>query len=368
MKNFRTKGLIIYILILFLIFLNGFLPVAYSDSEDVQKEDSNKKESNLEQLNQEDNKNESLLQEDKTQEDTEESKSEEKPKENIKLESKPEQEENTEPKLKSQEKNETKKESLKANLSFNIKTDKNSYKPWEDIVYTVQVKNEGNVDLTNVIVRDSITDLNQNIKVLKVGETKELKTIYKKFSTLEKRIKINEFKVSTKFNKEFINQSKKIEVKLLKPEITKKKNSSSAFIEENEIEKFPKEYQKFLNELFKASIVKSSIVSALSTYQDPNPKFEDTIIVNKSAENVEGCREYLVTLEIDGEIPEKPIDVILVIDRSGSMNDGSAINYAKNAAKINEYNSTITRVEKSCVPYGSLVEKLPMNVFQLFHN
>ncbi|NBI05952.1 vWA domain-containing protein [Senegalia massiliensis] len=320
MKNFRNKGLIIYILILSLVFVNGFLPIVYGDSEEVQKEESNQKESNLEPLNKENIKNESLTQEDKSKEDPKESKPEEKLEENTK--SKPEPEEK-----------EQKKEMLKANLSLEIKTDKNSYKPWENIVYTVQVKNEGNVDLKNVIVKDSITNLNQNIKLLKIGETKEIKTIYNKFSSLEKRVKVNTFIASTKFNNESITQNKKVEVKLLKPEIIKKKNSSSAFIEEHEIEKFPKEYQKFLDELFKESIAKSSIFSALSTYRNPDPQFEDTITVDKTAESVEGCREYLVTLEIDGEIPQKPIDVILVIDRSGSMNDGSAITYAKNAAK-----------------------------------
>jgi len=63
--------------------------------------------------------------------------------------------------------------------------------------------------------------------------------------------------------------------------------------------------------------------------------YPDTIAVNKSAQATEGCRAYQVTLEISGTPPEVPVDVILVIDRSGSMADGSppAMYYAQKAAK-----------------------------------
>ena len=61
----------------------------------------------------------------------------------------------------------------------------------------------------------------------------------------------------------------------------------------------------------------------------------DTIEVAKTAEAVEGCRAYEVNLEITGTPVEVPLDVILVIDKSGSMNDGnpSSMYYAKEAAK-----------------------------------
>ncbi len=67
----------------------------------------------------------------------------------------------------------------------------------------------------------------------------------------------------------------------------------------------------------------------------PPALYEDTIAVSKTAGRVNGCRAYEVTLNITGTPPEKPVDVILVIDTSGSMNEGSprsALSYAKEAA------------------------------------
>lgn len=65
----------------------------------------------------------------------------------------------------------------------------------------------------------------------------------------------------------------------------------------------------------------------------------DTIEVDKTASRVPGCRTYEVKLDITG-IPQKaPVDVVLVIDRSGSMNETASSNptrsrlyYAKQAA------------------------------------
>lgn len=46
----------------------------------------------------------------------------------------------------------------------------------------------------------------------------------------------------------------------------------------------------------------------------------DTIKVNKTAKEAPGCRTFEVTLGITGTPPVNPVDVVLVIDRSGSMN------------------------------------------------
>lgn len=66
----------------------------------------------------------------------------------------------------------------------------------------------------------------------------------------------------------------------------------------------------------------TKIVLPNSIYQATNKKagLEDTIRVNKTAERIKGlCRTYEVTLDITGTPQEAPVDVVLVIDRSGSM-------------------------------------------------
>ena len=50
----------------------------------------------------------------------------------------------------------------------------------------------------------------------------------------------------------------------------------------------------------------------------------DTIKVNKTATRTPGCRTFEVNLDITGEPQEAPVDVVLVIDRSGSMNETSS--------------------------------------------
>ncbi|QIK52304.1 SpaH/EbpB family LPXTG-anchored major pilin [Jeotgalibaca porci] len=46
-----------------------------------------------------------------------------------------------------------------------------------------------------------------------------------------------------------------------------------------------------------------------------------SVSVNKTAEACEGCRTYEVTLDITGVPPVKPVDVVLILDKSGSMSD-----------------------------------------------
>ncbi len=64
--------------------------------------------------------------------------------------------------------------------------------------------------------------------------------------------------------------------------------------------------------------------------------YSDTIQVNKTALRNLGCRTYEVTLTITGIPPLKPVDVVLVLDRSGSMSESagqySRLYYAKLAA------------------------------------
>jgi len=57
---------------------------------------------------------------------------------------------------------------------------------------------------------------------------------------------------------------------------------------------------------------------------------KDTIEVDKTAERADcGCRTYEVTLSITGTPQQAPVDVVLILDRSGSMSDSAGSgNYA----------------------------------------
>lgn len=81
--------------------------------------------------------------------------------------------------------------------------------------------------------------------------------------------------------------------------------------------------------LFVASFFSGVTLGAEAENGDPY------ISLDKEAEEKGCCRGYEVTLTVTGNPPEAPVDVILVIDRSGSMNYGSptALYYTKQAAK-----------------------------------
>ncbi len=66
---------------------------------------------------------------------------------------------------------------------------------------------------------------------------------------------------------------------------------------------------------------------------------QDTIGVDKTAKRTPGCRTFEVNLNITGEPQQAPVDVVLVIDKSGSMNErvggygsNTRLFYAKQAA------------------------------------
>ncbi|HMM70392.1 MAG TPA: VWA domain-containing protein, partial [Gudongella oleilytica] len=85
--------------------------------------------------------------------------------------------------------------------------------------------------------------------------------------------------------------------------------------------------RKGLAFLVALSMVFGPGISSLAITTNPG-----NIQVDKTAITAEECREFEVTLEITGEPPEQKLDIILVIDRSGSM-QGTPLSNAKAAAK-----------------------------------
>ncbi|WP_259345802.1 G5 domain-containing protein, partial [Aerococcus urinaeequi] len=80
-----------------------------------------------------------------------------------------------------------------------------------------------------------------------------------------------------------------------------------------------------------------SVVSHVSA--ESTGGLQDTIGVDKTAKRTPGCRTFEVNLNITGEPQQAPVDVVLVLDRSGSMNLTATTNptrtrldYAKLAA------------------------------------
>ncbi|EFG48792.1 von Willebrand factor type A domain protein, partial [Aerococcus viridans ATCC 11563 = CCUG 4311] len=61
-----------------------------------------------------------------------------------------------------------------------------------------------------------------------------------------------------------------------------------------------------------------SVVSHVSA--ESTGGLQDTIGVDKTAKRTPGCRTFEVNLNITGELQQAPVDVVLVLDRSGSMN------------------------------------------------
>ena len=87
------------------------------------------------------------------------------------------------------------------------------------------------------------------------------------------------------------------------------------------------------------TIIISSILIVMST-----DLVFGQITLNKTVIQQTTCNQFDVKLQVTGVSSPTPLDVILVIDRSGSMADGSpsSMSYAKTAA-INFVRKTLTQ-------------------------
>lgn len=219
-------------------------------------------------------------------------------------------------------------------MNITIDTDKDLYYAGETIEYDVMVVNTGDVDLENVsaYVYSSLGTANETLDLLTPGQE----------AGFSGKIRINpdftesllEIKVTVKgwFEEARIDASASCQVQI----------ESNPFIELTmplgmegmaSLSKF--------RSLEKAAILDYGPPKSVSLPElVKSTSNQDTIGVNKTADSSDICRTYDVKLEITGEPAPAPVDVVLVIDRSGSMDarvggwfSPTVMDYAKDAAR-----------------------------------
>jgi uncharacterized repeat protein (TIGR01451 family) len=198
---------------------------------------------------------------------------------------------------KTKEKEEPKEETLNPSLDVSLKTDKELYENGDTLSYSITLTNDGEVDLKNIQFKD---DLNGSYTLdhLPVGEKK----------TLNKK-----YHISKDNNLEEIKNDIQVSAIYKGKTILEKLTFLVGFKEYFTKTEVPQE---------------KSLMMARTSNQ-----YEDTVEVDKKATRIKpGCRLYEVVLDITGTPPPKPVDVVLVIDRSGSM-EGTPLADAKTAAK-----------------------------------
>ena len=222
---------------------------------------------------------------------------------------------------------------------MDIDVENNSYMQGETIVYNATVTNDGDIDMYDVVVTDRLSGTEVEIGTLSVGESEEFTGWYyidPDYDGEEIEIVVDaegDYDASD-FDGEAVGS-------------VSARDTYSVEVKELDI---PLEFKEFVPDT-PAGFVKMSDIPDKETGKDvstprglsssPMSGFDmqasslpDTIEVDKTAEAVEGCRAYEVSLGITGTPVEVPLDVILVIDKSGSMDwESSSLHHAKEAAK-----------------------------------
>lgn len=217
--------------------------------------------------------------------------------------------------------------------------DKDQVNPGETINYTIEVTNNSGGDLTGLTVEDPMINLIETFDLL-TGETKVFTGSFevKKPEPImvageEIMVAPEEPPVITNTVRVYgtgpvgeINKTATVVVNgdaTLLPEI----------IEELEVVTDPGEIYVDLSEFIELPRLRSFGI------MDSNPYENDHLSINKTATTIDlENRLYQIDFDITGTPPDKPIDVYLVIDTSGSMGNRipgdyySSMYYAKRAA------------------------------------
>ncbi|WP_286680056.1 VWA domain-containing protein [Tepidanaerobacter sp. EBM-49] len=224
-------------------------------------------------------------------------------------------------------------------LSISISTDNDFYNVGENINYHIVVLNTGDVQLQNISVdvNSSLKNANEIISELTPGGEYHIDGEIPIDPYFTEPSLVIQAKAQCQFETNLVEASTSCEVSI-----------------ENDpfLELLPR--PQGMDSAASLKAFRSLQTDAVLDYGAPKsiimPEFvasassTDTIQVNKTATPATPCRNYTVKLQITGTPAPAPVDVVLVIDKSGSMNDrvsGSrtVLYYAKQAAK--EFTDTI---------------------------
>ncbi len=219
-------------------------------------------------------------------------------------------------------------------MSVELQTDKELYRAGETVRLTATLSNRGADALSDIIVRVPLADLNGRVECLAGGEKATLETTF----NIPDNFYLGYIGVGVyaKCAGNALSSQGSTLVKVDEP-------VSNPFFKEIKLPPLPDDWEsevsldRFPVQAAEPQAGLGTAARALQNMALSSNGYTDTIAVDKNAERIDGCRAYRVTLSITGTPPpEKPVDVILVIDRSGSMADGqpySAMYYAKQAAQ-----------------------------------
>ncbi|MDD3839160.1 MAG: VWA domain-containing protein [Clostridia bacterium] len=202
-------------------------------------------------------------------------------------------------------------------FKINIVAKQDLYRAGDTAKYSIKIINDGNVDLEDVVIKDTLIGMEKKIETLTVEAEHKFEIAYSIPSIYRGKSISNRVLASGRYLGRRVDGKDEVITKVC----------PNWFIEEDESTINSK--GPIATDSTEANSVKTKSVQ-LDSVQYP-----DTIQVDKEAHAIPGCRTYEVNLNITGTPPPKPIDVILVLDRSGSMNSGSpsAMYYAKQAAR-----------------------------------